>query len=149
MALLKICKPFDALTVYELYDALQLRSDVFVVEQNCVFLDTDGKDQLCHHLLLYQQHALVAYARLVPPGLIYDQMSIGRIITGGVIRGTGVGKLLVDSAIQECFRLFGKGDIKIGAQLYAKGFYETFGFVQTGEVYDEDGIEHIKMIRSV
>lgn len=148
MTLTKICKSFDALTVYELYDALQLRSDVFVVEQNCVFLDPDGKDQQCHHLLLYHQHTLVAYARLVPPGLFYPQMSIGRIITSAAVRGTGMGKELVNIAIQECYTLFGEGPIKIGAQLYAKAFYEAFGFVQSGPAYDEDGIAHIEMTKT-
>jgi len=147
MSFAQICKSFNSLTVHELYDALQLRSDVFVVEQNCVFLDPDGKDQQCHHLLFYKENALVAYARLVPPGLAYTEMSIGRIITSATVRGTGAGRELVNSAIQECYSLFGEGPIKIGAQLYAKGFYESFGFVQSGEVYDEDGIDHIHMIK--
>lgn len=148
MAFTIICKHFDALTPHELYDNLRLRSEVFVVEQTCIFLDMDDKDQQCHHLLFYQEKELVATARLVPPGLVYPEMSIGRIITGPSVRGTGVGKQLVEAAIAECYRLFGNGLIKIGAQLYAKGFYESFGFVQAGEVYDEDGIDHIKMVKA-
>lgn len=143
----KISKAFNALTAYELYDALKLRSEVFVVEQNCVFLEPDGKDQKCHHLSLYDQDSLVAYARLVPPGLSYPEMSIGRIITSSAVRGTGVGKQLVSIAIEECYTLFGEGPIKIGAQLYAKAFYEAFGFVQSSDVYDEDGIDHIEMVK--
>ncbi|WP_347158082.1 GNAT family N-acetyltransferase [Pontibacter chitinilyticus] len=144
----KICKAFDALTPQELYEVLRLRSEVFVVEQNCVFLDMDNKDQQCQHLLLYSGEELVAVARLVPPGLSYaDAMSIGRIVTAPSVRGTGAGKVLVDDAIAECYRQYGSGPIKIGAQLYAKGFYELFGFVQSGEVYDEDGIDHIEMTK--
>ncbi|MFD2247167.1 GNAT family N-acetyltransferase [Pontibacter ruber] len=148
MALTKICKAFNELSANELYDMLRVRSEVFVVEQNCVFLDMDDKDQLCHHILFYQDGTLVATARLVPPGVSYPEMSIGRIVTSPLVRGTGVGKVLVDMAIEECYRLFGTGPIKIGAQLYAKGFYESFGFVQSSDVYDEDGIDHIKMIKA-
>ncbi|MDQ3290936.1 MAG: GNAT family N-acetyltransferase [Bacteroidota bacterium] len=148
MSLIKVCKPFPELTPFELYDILRLRSEVFVVEQNCVFLDMDNKDQACHHLMLYQNNHLAACARLLPPGLYYDQMSIGRIVTSPQTRGTGVGKELVSTAIEECYQIFGTGPIKIGAQLYAKAFYERFGFTQTGEVYDEDGIDHIHMIKA-
>jgi len=149
MALTVVSKGFDALTPHELYELLRLRSDVFVVEQNCVFLDQDNKDQQCHHLLLYKEGTLVAYARLVPPGLAYPaEMSIGRIITSAQVRGTGVGRQLLDVAIAACYRLYGPGPIKIGAQLYAKKFYEAFGFVQSGEVYDEDGIDHIQMTKA-
>lgn len=144
----KISKAFAELTPYEMYDMLRLRSEVFVVEQTCVFLDMDNKDQKCQHLLLYQNDELVATSRLVPPGLSYpDAMSIGRIVTSMAVRGKGAGKLLVDFSIQECYRLYGSGPIKIGAQLYAKGFYEAFGFVQSGPVYDEDGIDHIEMTK--
>lgn len=142
-----ICKAFDELTPQQMYEMLRLRSEVFVVEQNCVFLDLDNKDQGCYHLLMYQDGVLEACARLVPPGLSYPQMSIGRIVTSPATRGTGLGKKLVDIAITECYRLFGNGPIQIGAQLYAKGFYEAFGFEQVGEVYDEDGIDHIHMIK--
>jgi len=148
MALIEICKPFDALSPYEVYDMLRLRSEVFVVEQTCIFLDQDNKDQQCVHLLLYDEELLIATARLVPKGLSYpDAVSIGRIVTSPSIRGTGVGKILVDMAIAACYRLYGTGPIKIGAQLYAKKFYESFGFEQSGEVYDEDGIDHIEMTK--
>lgn len=146
MALTKICKHFNDLTNTELYDMLRLRSDVFVVEQNCVFLDLDDKDQQCYHVLFYEDHTIVACSRLVPQGVSYPEISIGRIVTSMAVRGTGVGKQLVDYSIEECRRLFGEGPIKIGAQLYAKKFYESFGFVQSSDVYDEDGIDHIKMI---
>ncbi|AKD03652.1 GNAT family N-acetyltransferase [Pontibacter korlensis] len=149
MTFTKISKAFEELTPNEMYDMLRLRSEVFVVEQTCVFLDMDNKDQKCQHLLLYKGEELVAVARLVPPGVSYpDAMSIGRIVTSMAVRGTGVGKLLVEYSIEECYRLYGQGLIKIGAQLYAKGFYESFGFVQSGPVYDEDGIDHIEMTKA-
>lgn len=140
-------KPFDAFNPYELYALLRLRSEVFVVEQNCAFLDADNKDQLCHHLLIYHNDLLGAYARLVPPGISYREMSIGRIVTSPTARGTGLGKELMIRATQACYDLFGTGDIRIGAQVYAIPFYKSVGFTPDGEVYDEDGIDHIEMIK--
>lgn len=147
MQLTVTCKPFDLLTPHELYENLRLRSEVFVAEQNCVFLDLDNKDQACHHLLMYTEHELVASSRLVPAGIAYTEMSIGRVVTSLAVRGTGVGKKLMQESIQNIYALFGQGPIKIGAQLYAKKFYEALGFEQIGEIYDEDGIDHIHMIK--
>lgn len=141
-----ICKPFNDLTVTELYELLRLRSEIFVVEQNCVFLDMDNKDQLCHHLLLYNNETLAAYARIVPPGLSYREASIGRVITSPTARGTGAGKTLMELAIEACKNIFKDHPIRIGAQLYALKFYERVGFKADGEVYDEDGIDHVEMI---
>lgn len=140
-------KKFEDLSPYELYAILRLRSEVFVVEQNCVFLDMDDKDQQCYHLLGWQSDLLTAYTRLVPPGISYEQPSIGRVVTSPAARGSGIGKLLIEKSIGETIKLFGKSPIRIGAQLYLKRFYESFGFVQVGDIYDEDGIDHIKMIR--
>lgn len=140
-------KAFDELTVNELYDLLKLRSEVFVVEQNCVFLDQDDKDQKCFHLMLYQENQLVGYSRLVPAGLSYPEMSIGRVITSGAARGKGLGKKLMELSIHFCREVFGSGAIRIGAQTYALGFYNSLGFVSDGETYDEDGIEHVEMLR--
>ena len=142
-----LCKSFETLTNIELYDLLRLRSEVFVVEQNCVFLDMDNKDQTCHHLLGYDGDNLVSSARLLGPNTAYQQMSIGRVVSSPLYRGTGAGKALMQQAITECYQLFGKNDMKIGAQLYLKTFYESFGFVQTSDVYDEDGIDHIEMVK--
>lgn len=147
MEFTEICKPFDSLTVKELYAILRLRSEIFVVEQNCVFLDMDNKDQSCQHLMLYQNKELMAYARIVPAGISYQQASIGRIVSSNAARGKGFGKQLVQLSIDNCKRLYGNKPIKIGAQLYLKEFYESFGFVTSSEVYDEDGIDHIEMIR--
>jgi ElaA protein len=141
------CKFFTDLNVDELYSILRLRNDVFVVEQSCIFQDADNKDQKCFHLMGTINNHLVAYARIVPAGVSYDHISIGRIATLLKYRGLGVGKALVDQAILQCDLLFGKQTIQIGAQLYLKKFYERFGFRTTSDVYDEDGIPHIQMIR--
>jgi ElaA protein len=141
------CKSFETLTNSELYTLLRLRSEVFVVEQNCVFLDMDNKDQTCHHLLGYDGETLVAAARLLGPNTAYQQISIGRVVSNSAYRGTGAGKLLMQAAINQCYQLFGNGDIKIGAQLYLKKFYESFGFTQTSDIYDEDGIDHLEMVK--
>ena len=140
-------KPFASLTPHELYAIIRLRNEVFVVEQNCVFQDADNKDQHCHHLMIWDNENLVAYARLVPQGLAYEEISIGRIISAPLYRGTGAGKLLVTRAIEGCRELFGNAPIRIGAQLYLTKFYASFGFEETGEVYLEDGIRHVEMIR--
>lgn len=147
MNLTPIVKAFHELTVNELYALLRLRSEVFVVEQNCVFLDQDDKDQQCYHLLLFSEDQLVGYSRLVPAGLSYQEMSIGRVITSLSVRGKGLGKILMELAIENCQKLFGEGDIRLGAQTYALGFYSSLRFVAEGDVYDEDGIEHIEMVR--
>ncbi|MBD1393285.1 GNAT family N-acetyltransferase [Mucilaginibacter glaciei] len=143
-----IIKPFSELSTNQLYNILRLRSEVFVVEQNCVYLDIDNKDLKCHHLMILDGDGeLMAYARLVPPGLSFEEMSIGRVVSNSKNRGTGSGRLLMNRAIEECTRVFGNGDIKIGAQAYLVNFYSSFGFVPVGDGYDEDGIPHIDMIR--
>ncbi|MEP0710621.1 GNAT family N-acetyltransferase [Algoriphagus sp.] len=139
-------KAFDELTVNELYELLKLRSEVFVVEQNCVFLDQDDKDQKCHHLLLYDGGKLAGYSRLVPAGLSYKEVSIGRVISSDAMRGKGFGKKVMELSIEACKEIYGDGNIRIGAQTYALGFYSSLGFVVDGETYDEDGIEHVEML---
>ena len=143
-----ILKPFDALTPHQLYAVLQLRNEVFVVEQQCVFQDADNNDQGSYHLMGFNGDTLVAYTRLLPPGLTYDQASIGRVVTAPAVRRYGVGKKLMQESIDAVYHLFGKGPIKIGAQLYLKAFYESFGFIQVGAPYLEDGIEHIYMLKN-
>ena len=140
-------KPFAKLTPYELYAIIRLRNQVFVVEQNCVFQDADNKDPDCHHLMIWDKENLVAYSRLLYPGLVYEHMSIGRVISSPAYRGNGAGKLLMESSIEACITLFGTGAIQIGAQLYLKKFYESFGFKQISDIYLEDDIQHILMLR--
>lgn len=140
------CRFFNELTPAELYDIIQLRNDVFVVEQNCVFQDADGVDTRCFHLSGYDGDALTAYTRLIAPGITYAEMSIGRVVSARAYRGKGIGQALMRQSIQRCYQLFGEGAIKIGAQLYLKNFYEQFGFNAIGEVYLEDNIPHIHMV---
>lgn len=147
MNLIHSVKSFQELTTDELYELLKLRSEVFVVEQNCVFLDQDDKDQKCYHLMLYLDNQLIGYSRLVPPGLSYSEMAIGRVVSAPSVRGKGIGRKVMELSIQNCEKLFGPGNIRIGAQTYALGFYSSLGFVPDGEPYDEDGIEHIEMVR--
>ena len=141
------CVLFDELTVHELYAIMHLRNEIFVVEQNCVFQDADFKDLHCYHLMAWHGNTLAAYTRLVPPGIAYTEMSIGRVITARAYRGAGLGRQLMEKSILNCTLIFGEKPIKIGAQLYLKKMYESFGFQQVGDIYLEDGIEHIYMHR--
>lgn len=140
-------KKFEDLSPYELYAILRLRTEVFVVEQNCVFQDMDNKDQPAYHLMCWENNTLIAYTRLIPPHLSYNEPSIGRVVTSASARGGGIGRKLMEKSIEEIVRLYGKTPIKLGAQLYLKKFYESLGFIQSGDIYDEDGIDHIEMIR--
>jgi ElaA protein len=140
------CKTFDQLTPAELYDILRLRSEVFVVEQNCVFLDMDNKDQHCHHIIGRQDGNLVGYSRILRAGISYVESSIGRIVTSPAARSRGIGRELMVQSIRTLYDLYGITDIRIGAQYYLLSFYASFGFVQKGEIYLEDGIEHIEML---
>ena len=140
------CKFFDDLTPAELYDIIQLRNDVFVVEQQCIFQDADGVDKKCFHLSGYEGNTLAAYTRLIAPGITYTEASIGRVASARAYRGKGIGLQLMRQSVQFCRQLFGNVPIKIGAQLYLKKFYEQFGFSAIGEVYLEDNIPHIHML---
>ncbi|MFN5422665.1 MAG: GNAT family N-acetyltransferase [bacterium] len=140
-------KPFKELGPDELYDILRLRSEVFVVEQSCIFQDMDNLDQEAIHLQGRIGNKLAATARILDPGVAYEEPSIGRVVSSPMFRRKGVGIELMEKAIEETERLYGKRPIKIGAQLYLKRFYEGFGFEQCSEMYIEDEIPHIKMIR--
>lgn len=141
-------KRFSELTPEELYAILRLRSEVFVVEQNCVFLDMDNKDHPSYHLMGWKDGLLAAYTRLVPAGVAYEIPSIGRVVTSPAARGGGLGRLLMEKSIEEANRLFGPLPVKIGAQVYLRKFYTSLGFEQTSDIYMEDGIKHIEMIRA-
>lgn len=144
-------KHFRDLTTTELYQILQLRNEVFIVEQNCPFQDLDDKDFYSFHFMGFDTDTqkIVAYTRLLPPGVSYSEASIGRVVTSPMARGTGIGKVLMQKSIDTLEEMFASANIRIGAQLYLKNFYESFGFQQDSEVYLEDGIEHILMIREV
>ena len=141
---------FEELTPVQLYALLRLRSEVFVVEQRCVFLDMDGKDAACWHLLGYtEQGELAAYTRLVPAGVTFIHASIGRVVTSPLHRASGYGRALMQQSIQALYNLYGPCPIQIGAQLYLRAFYESFGFRVCGELYVEDGIDHVEMLRGI
>lgn len=140
------CKQFNELTTDELYAILQLRNEVFVVEQKCIFQDADGKDQHSYHLMGWKDNLLVAYSRLIPAGISYSEPAITRVVTSPSSRSLGMGKELVKQAINILYKTWGKTDIKIGAQLYLEQFYNSFGFQRSSEVYVEDGIAHIEMV---
>jgi ElaA protein len=136
-------KTFNELTTDELYELLRVRSEVFVVEQNCVYQDLDGDDQPSIHLWLTVGDKTVAVARVCPAGTHMQQVSIGRVIT--TERGKGYGKQIMLHAIDAAIEHFGATVIDIEAQEYAKGFYETVGFKQSSEPFMLDNIPHIKM----
>ena len=140
-------KPFEALTVNELYDVLRLRSEIFVVEQNCVYLDLDGKDKKALHLFGTYEDKIVAHARLLPAGLCFPEASIGRVVVDSNYRDKKWGHGLMQNAIAGIATHFNESVITIGAQLYLKKFYESHGFVAISEMYLEDDIPHIEMKR--
>jgi ElaA protein len=142
----KFCKRFEELDIYELYALLGLRNDVFILEQDCHYRDIDGKDLKGHHVLLKDRGEMVAYARILPQGISYDDyVSIGRVLTKGTHRGIGLGKELMNYTLEETQRLH-PGKIKISAQAHLEKFYNELGFFPTGETYLEDDIPHIGMI---
>ena len=140
------CKSFTELTLKELYELMKLRSQVFVVEQNCVYLDADDKDEKSYHFYGVDNGSIAAYARLLPPNLSFTEASIGRVLTAQSQRRKGLGLILMQKCIVKTLDLFKTNIIKIGGQLYLKSFYEGLNFTQCSQEYDEDGIPHIEMI---
>ncbi|RZJ67963.1 MAG: GNAT family N-acetyltransferase [Flavobacterium sp.] len=141
-------KPFEALSLNELYQVLQLRSEVFVVEQNCVYQDIDGKDSKALHVLGELDGELAAYARLFGKGDYFEESSIGRVIVSPKHRDKKLGHDLMRESIKAIKSHFSTDEITISAQLYLKKFYESHGFVAVGEEYLEDDIPHIRMEKS-
>jgi ElaA protein len=143
------CKKFQELSLDELYALMVIRQEVFIVEQDCVYLDADNKDQGSWHLLGYEEPGvLVAYLRISPKGISYDNYpSMGRVLTSKKVRRKGAGKELIAQALIETDRFFPGEAIKISAQKYLLHFYQSFGFETIGEEYLEDGIPHFAMIR--
>ncbi|WP_309682426.1 GNAT family N-acetyltransferase [Polaromonas sp.] len=139
--------PFEALTTGELYALLQLRSEVFVVEQACAFQDLDGADPQAMHLLGTLQGQLVTYARCFGAGQKFAEASIGRVVTRGSLRGSGAGHVLMRQAIASVTQRWGAQALRIGAQARLERFYRQHGFTPGGAPYIEDGIPHIEMLR--
>ena len=142
-----IVKIFNELTIHELYGILQLRSEVFVVEQDCVYQDLDFKDQKSLHVFGYKNDKIIAYTRIFKPGDYFDNASIGRVIIAKSERKFGFGHELIRASIDVIKTELKVDKITISAQLYLKKFYETHHFFQIGEGYLEDGIPHIRMDR--
>jgi ElaA protein len=141
----KLCR-FEALSPAELYAIMKARQEVFVVEQNCCYLDADGKDPLSLHLFQMHENAVIAYARLLPPSISYAfESSIGRVLTASSHRKMGLGKILMTEAIKHCLNLWPHNPIFISAQGYLENFYKNLGFVATENRYLEDGIPHLEM----
>ena len=138
-------KHFNKLTAPELYDIITLRNMVFVVEQNCVYNDTDKKDKHCWHLCGFYDNELVAYARVVPPGISYAEASIGRVVTHPSYRKKGFGIELMNIAVEKVKYQFNTNSIRISAQSYLINFYQNLGFAVDGEPYLEDDIPHVAM----
>ncbi len=139
------CLNFSQLTLDQLYALLRLRAEVFVVEQDCPYQDLDGNDQLGLHVLGLKGDILVAYTRLLPPGLKYDGCSIGRVVTSPQLRRDGLGKQLMQFSIDSCQQHWPEQEITISAQQYLENFYQGFGFLTESDPYQEDGIPHIRM----
>lgn len=143
------CLPYAGLSLNQLYDIMKLRQKVFVVEQNCPYLDADDLDKDAWHLLFYGwDEQLVAYSRLIPKGIAYPEFaSIGRVVVHPDFRKKSIGKQLVNKSIDEMELKYGNIEIKISAQSYLIRFYESLGFYKSGEEYLEDGIPHTPMIK--
>ncbi len=142
-------KSFSELSTAELYAILQLRSEVFIVEQNCVYQDIDNKDKDAYHLLLFKDNTLVAYTRIFKPGLYFSLASIGRVVVKKGERKYGYGKDIMSASIKYLHKKCNVDKIHISAQTYLIKFYNSLGFIVQGEEYLEDDIPHIKMIKSV
>lgn len=140
-------KTFDQLSKEELYELLSLRQSIFVVEQKSWYLDADGLDNCSLHLLIKLNDVLLGYLRLLPPKIKYDTPSIGRIAILENYRGNKIGSRLVKEGIQKSLETFSTHSLTISAQEYLIKFYEDHGFKVFGEVYNEDGIPHIQMVK--
>ncbi|WCM41292.1 GNAT family N-acetyltransferase [Flavobacterium sp. CBA20B-1] len=142
-------KSFQELSATDLYHILDLRNQVFVVEQNCAYLDTDGCDQAATHVLIWNNdEVLVAYARVIAPDVKYKSSSIGRVVVHASYRAKNIGHLLMKTAVQTVFDLYKTGHITISAQAHLQKFYNQHGFVTSSEVYLEDNIPHVQMVRT-
>jgi ElaA protein len=141
------CLKFEDIPSHTLYEILKLRQEVFIVEQDCPYLDADGKDYEAFHVIVTKQNEIVAYTRILKKGTSYDEYSsIGRVINKKNVRGKGVGKLLMEYSIQKTFELYPHDSIKISAQTYLHNFYTKLGFQKVGDGYLEDDIPHQAMI---
>jgi ElaA protein len=141
------CKPFHELRAIELHHLLALRCAVFIIEQNCPYQDADYKDEYSLHVMGWQGEVLVACARILPAGISYEEVSVGRVATATIVRGTGAGKELMTKTMEFLEQAFGKTAVRISAQSYLEKFYEAYGFRRTEKAeYMEDDIPHVEMM---
>lgn len=141
------CKHFNELSAAELYSILRLRTEVFILEQNCLYQDVDGKDIKSYHVFGKSNAGeVLAYARVLPPGTSYSEASVGRVVTSPSVRGTGAGKELMNKVMSIMENKFPGSAIRISAQSYLIKFYRGFGFIPQGEDYLEDDIPHRQML---
>ncbi|GIC76686.1 GNAT family N-acetyltransferase [Moritella sp. F3] len=139
--------PFNKLSTLQLYELIKLRVNIFVVEQTCPYPELDDKDTIddVYHLCGSQNDEIIAYARLLPAGISYENVSLGRVATKDTARGNGLGHQLIIEALKQCEQHWPGKTIDIGAQEYLQSFYQKYGFKPISEVYMEDGIPHIDM----
>lgn len=142
-----IFKTFEELTTNELYDILQLRAEVFVVEQDCPYQDLDNKDMDSYHVMAYEANYLAAYTRIVNPGISYPEIAIGRVVVSPKNRGERLGVLVMNKSIEFIANELTPQPIRLSAQSHLQKFYSDLGFVFTGKEYLEDGIPHVEMLR--
>jgi ElaA protein len=141
------CKHFNELSVIEFHDIVSVRLKTFVVEQNCVYQDLDGKDKKCYHLICRDGMGnIVATARILPPGISYGEVSIGRVVLQEELRGNGQGHELMNKCMEFCEKEFGRVPVRISAQKHLERFYNGHLFFSTGKNYEEDGIPHVEML---
>jgi ElaA protein len=140
-------KTFQELTTKELYDLLQLRVDVFCVEQNCVYQDLDGKDEKALHVIGKKNNKIIAYTRVFKPGDYFKEASIGRVVVSKDERHHKYGYDIMEASIRAVKDYFNTTTIKLSAQTYLRKFYNNLGFKEIGEEYLEDGIPHIAMVK--
>jgi len=140
------CKEFKDLTLDEFHDLIQLRETVFVVEQDCPYLDVDGKDKEALHVFGTVEGKIVATTRVLPQGISYDEVSVGRVVTSPGVRGKGIGVQLMEESMKFIIQHFGNVPVRISAQTYLLKYYKSFGFIETGKEYLEDNIPHIEML---
>jgi ElaA protein len=143
---------YEDLSKDDLYEVLLRRQEVFVIEQNCAYMDCDGIDPHCFHLLGWKvidgKRQVVAYMRCVPAGIKFPEVSLGRVLNTTAVRGTGAGREMMTLALEHMQRVFPNKPIRISAQQYLEAFYQSFDFVTQSEPYDEDDIPHVEMLRS-
>ena len=142
-----LIKNFNELSLEELYQILQLRSEVFVVEQDCVYQDIDGKDSDALHVIGIKDGNIIAYTRCFDKGFYFDEAAIGRVVVKESERKNAYGHLILKASVEAIKERFKTDNIKLSAQQYLTNFYESHGFMQIGEGYLEDGIPHIAMVK--